>query len=84
MPLRPLRPIFPARATPELQALQARLAAQVSYRQAAAMMREFLPVGDKVNHGTIRNRTLRVGAQIDKIIHGLEPRREIETRSRRL
>src|SRR5450755_2408043 len=40
----------------------------MSYRQAAAMMREFLPVGDKVNHGTIRNRTLRVGARIDKIV----------------
>ena len=68
MPLRPLRPIVPERATPELQALQARLAAQMSYRQAAAMMREFLPIGDKVNHGTIRNRTLRVGARIDKVV----------------
>ena len=68
MPLRPLRPIVPERATPELQALQARLAAQMSYWQAAAMMREFLPIGDKVNHGTIRNRTLRVGARIDKVV----------------
>ena len=30
-------------------------------------MREFLPVGDKLNHVTVRNRTLRVGARIDKV-----------------
>ena len=66
-PLRPLRSIVPERATPELQALQARMAAQMSYRSAAAMLGDFLPLGDKVHHGTVRNRTLRVGAQIDTI-----------------
>lgn len=66
-PLRPLRSIVPERATPELQALQARMADRMSYRQAAAILGEFLPLGDRVNHGTVRNRTWRVGARIDKI-----------------
>jgi hypothetical protein len=30
-------------------------------------MREFLPVSDKFNHVTIRNRALRVGARIEKV-----------------
>src|ERR1035441_6464983 len=51
MPLRPLRPIVPERATPELQALQARMAAQMSYRQAAAKMRGVFPLGAPTNHG---------------------------------
>lgn len=63
----PLWPIIPERATPELLALQAKLAAQMSYRRVVETMREFLPVSDKINHVTVRNRTLRVGARIDAI-----------------
>lgn len=62
----PLLPIIPERATPELLALEAKLAAQMSYRQVVNTMREFLPVRDTFNHVTVRNRTLRVGARIDK------------------
>ena len=63
----PLWPIIPERATPELLALQAKLAAQMSYRRVVETLREFLPVSDKINHVTVRNRTLRVGARIDAI-----------------
>ncbi|MFM0085277.1 ISKra4 family transposase, partial [Paraburkholderia sediminicola] len=63
----PLWPIIPERATPELLAIQAKLAAQMSYRRVVETMREFLPVGEKINHVTVRNRTLRVGARIDAI-----------------
>lgn len=66
-PFCPLLSIIPERATPELLALQAKLSAQMSYRRVVATMREFLPVGDKLNHVTVRNRTLRVGARIDKV-----------------
>lgn len=59
--------IIPERATPELLALQAKLSAQMSYRQVMNMLREFLPVSDKLNHVTVRNRTLRVGARIDQV-----------------
>jgi hypothetical protein len=71
----PLWPIIPERATPELLALQAKLAAQMSYRRVVETMREFLPVDDKINHVTVRNRTLRVGARIDAIeLPGAQPR----------
>src|SRR5258705_1940174 len=63
----PLWPIIPERATPEPLALQAKLAAQMSYRRVVETMREFLPVSEKINHVTVRNRTLRVGARIDAI-----------------
>ncbi len=63
----PIHQILPERATVGLQLLQAKLCAQISYRHAANMMREFLPVGDKFNHVTLRNRTLRLGAVIDRV-----------------
>src|SRR5260370_12266853 len=71
----PLWPIIPERATPELLALQAKLAAQMSYRRVVETMREFLPVSEKINHVTVRNRTLRVGTRIDAIeLPGAQPR----------
>jgi hypothetical protein len=63
----PLLPIIPERATPELLAIQAKLAAQMSYRRVVETMREFLPVSEKINHVTVRNRTLWVGTRIDAI-----------------
>ena len=41
-----LRPIIPERATPELLAIQAKLAAQMSYRRVVETMREFVPVSE--------------------------------------
>ena len=74
----PLWPIIPERATPELLALQAKLAAQMSYRRVVETMREFLPVDDKINHVTVRNRALRVGTRIDAIeLPGVQPRSPI-------
>jgi hypothetical protein len=71
----PLWPIIPERATPELLALHAKLSAQMSYRRVVEIMREFLPVSAKINHVTVRNRTLRVGARIDAIeLPGAQPR----------
>jgi hypothetical protein len=69
----PVRQVLPERATRELQLLQAKLCAQMPYRQAANMMREFLPVSEKFNHVTLRNRTLRLGARIDKVEVAVEP-----------
>ena len=63
----PLWPIIPERATPELLALQAKLAAQMSYRQVVETMREFLSVSEKINDVTVRIRTLRIGTRIDAI-----------------
>ena len=63
----PLSKIIPERAAPDLLLLQSRLAAKMSYRQVVVMMKEFLPGTEKLNHVTVRNRTLRVGARIDAI-----------------
>jgi hypothetical protein len=67
LPIFPLAPLFRERATPELQLLQAKLCASLSYRRAAGILRDFLPVSTKFNHVTLRNRTLRVGQRIDGI-----------------
>ncbi|KAF3995898.1 hypothetical protein [Glaciimonas immobilis] len=61
----PLSQIIPERAAPGLLLLQSRLAARMPYRQVVVMMKEFLPGTEKLNHVTIRNRTLPVGARID-------------------
>jgi hypothetical protein len=65
-PYSPLVGLLRERATPELQLLQATLCAQMSYRQAANVLCEFLPVSDTFNHVTLRNRTLQVGERIKK------------------
>ncbi|KAA0997688.1 hypothetical protein FVF58_48120 [Paraburkholderia panacisoli] len=57
----------PERATGELIALEAKLSAQMPCRQAAATIREFLPVRSTLNHVTIRNRALRAGARVEAV-----------------
>jgi hypothetical protein len=55
LPIFPLAPLFRERATPELQLLQAKLCASLSYRRAAGILRDFLPVSTKFNHVTLYN-----------------------------
>jgi hypothetical protein len=43
------------------------------------MMREFLPVSEKFNHVTLRNRTLRLGARIDNVEVAVEPTAKART-----
>jgi len=62
-PYSPMTEFAPERATAELLSLEARLSAQMPYRQVVAMMREFLPVRKTLNHVTVRNRALRAGAR---------------------
>jgi hypothetical protein len=73
LPISPLAPLLPERATPELQLLQAKLCAGLSYRRAAGILREFLPVNAKFNHVTLRNRTLRLGQRIDGVSPSIDP-----------
>ena len=58
---------IPERVTPELLALQAKLSARMPHRQVVATLREFLPVSEKANHVTVRNRALRAGMRIDGV-----------------
>lgn len=63
--LSPVTSLFPQRSTPELRHLQASLGGEFSYRQAAKLLRQFLPASDSFNHATIRNRVLEIGQQIE-------------------
>jgi hypothetical protein len=55
-PHSPMTKYVPERATGELLALEAKLSAQMPYRQVVATIREFLPVRNTLNHVTVRNR----------------------------
>jgi hypothetical protein len=69
LPLR-YRTCLLERVNPELRHLQAQLAAQLPYRQAAALLEELLPETGGLNYSTTRNRTLAVGKRIEKEIRG--------------
>jgi hypothetical protein len=62
----PVSQLLPDRVTPELRHLQVTLGARMPYRQAATVLREFLPESHGFNHVTTRNRTLAVGRAIDE------------------
>jgi hypothetical protein len=64
----PVSELLPERASPELRHLQAQLAAQLPYRQAAALLEELLPQTGGLNYATTRNRTLAVGKRIEEEI----------------
>ena len=66
----PVSQLLPERTTPELRHLHVTLAARLSYRQAADLLRQFLPSGGGFNHVTTRNRTLAVGRAIDEELCG--------------
>jgi hypothetical protein len=62
----PLHEICPDRATPELTELTARLGSMMPYRRAASVMAEFLPLEATETHATVRKRTIRTGARLDR------------------
>ena len=61
----PLSKDLNRRATPELEYLQAKWAAHLPYRQAAAMLKEVLPLDKGISSSGIRNRILDIGKQLD-------------------
>ena len=64
----PVSELLTERVSPELRHLQAELAAQLPYRQAAALLEELLPETGGLNYATTRNRTLAVGKRIEQDI----------------
>ena len=64
----PVSDLLPERVSPELRDLQVKLAADLSYRRASAILRELLPDTAGFNHATTRNRTLAVGKRIEQEI----------------
>ena len=63
--LSPLADLLPDRCTPELRRLQAELSARHSYREAARLLSTLLPC-DPMSHATMRNRTHRVAADLER------------------
>jgi hypothetical protein len=66
----PVSELLPDRVSPELRHLQAKLAAQLPYRQVAVLLNELLPETGGLNYTTTRNRTLAVGKRIEEKIRG--------------
>ncbi len=65
--LSPVAELLPDRCTPELQRLQAEVGVRHSYREAARLLETFLPCGP-VNQATMRNRTHRVAADLERAV----------------
>jgi hypothetical protein len=61
----PVSTLVPRRAFPELHHLQVSLGAEMPFRQAATVLRTFLPDATSFNHATTRNRLSAVGRAID-------------------
>jgi len=57
----PLTRLLPTRLLPELRYLQAKLAAELTYRRAVELLRELLPKTGGITAVTTRNRTLAIG-----------------------
>ena len=64
----PVSELLPERVSLKLRHLQTQLAAQLPYRQAAALLEELLPKAGGLNYATTRNRTLAVGKRIEEEI----------------
>ena len=62
----PVTEIMPDRGTPEYERVLAKLGALLPYRRARALLEDFFPVGDPPTIETIRQRTLQVGARLER------------------
>jgi hypothetical protein len=64
--LSPVTEIMPDRCTPEYERVLAKLGALLPYRRARAMLADFFPIGDAPAIDTIHQRTLQVGARLER------------------
>ena len=64
--LSPVGEIMPDRCTPEYERVVAKMGASLPYRRARTLLSEFLPPDDIPSVETARQRTIRVGARMEK------------------
>ena len=64
--LSPVSEIMPDRCTPEYERVVAKMGASLPYRRARTLLSEFLPLDDIPSVETARQRTIRVGARLEK------------------
>jgi len=62
----PVAEIMPDRCTPEYERTLARMGALFPYRRARSLLAEFFPLGDVPEVETVRQRTLQVGARLER------------------
>jgi hypothetical protein len=62
----PIAEIMPDRCTPEYERTLARMGALLPYRRACTLIEEFFPVGDAAVIETVRQRTLNLGARLER------------------
>ena len=62
----PVAEIMPDRCTPEYERTLAKMGSLLPYGRARALLDEFFPLGDAPEVETIRQRTLQVGARLEK------------------
>jgi hypothetical protein len=62
----PVAEIMPDRCTPEYERTLAKMGALLPYRRARSLLEEFFPLGDPPEVETIRQRTLHVGASLER------------------
>ncbi len=62
----PVAEIMPDRCTPEYERTVAKMGALLPYRRARSLLEEFFPLGEAPEVETIRQRTLHVGARLER------------------
>src|SRR3977135_4309441 len=62
----PLAEIMPDRCTPEYERIIAKMGSLLPYRRARTLLSEFLPLADVPAVETTRQRTLHVGARLER------------------
>jgi hypothetical protein len=65
-PITPAAEIMPDRCTPEHERVVAAMGAALPYRRALGLLAEFFPLGNAPVVETTRQRTLRVGARLER------------------
>ena len=80
--LSPVAEIMPDRCTPEYEQVVAKMGALLPYRRARTLLSEFLPLGKPQTVETTRQRTLRVGARLEReAVAGASPKPSVATKS---
>ena len=62
----PVAEIMPDRCTPEYERTLAKMGASLPYRRARSLLGDFFPLGDAPQVETVRQRTLHVGARLER------------------
>jgi hypothetical protein len=78
----PVAEIMPDRCTPEYERVIAKMGSLLPFRRARTLLSEFLPLADAPAVETIRRRTMRVGARLEKLaVAGPPPAPAAEARA---